>query len=348
MDHLPQYYVEQGKRAIMRGARQRGPMLVGIGAALAAMALFVQYRSRQAERENPPRGRFVDIDGVRLHYVESGQGKPLVLLHGNGTMAKDFEISGVPGLAADKYRVITFDRPGYGYSQRPRGKAWTAAEQADLLARALQRLGIEQPIVLGHSWGTLVAVALALNHPERVRSLVLMSGYYYPTPRLDAVLLSPPAIPVIGDLMRYTVSPLIGRAIWPAMLKKIFLPSKIPERFTRLFPVWMTLRPSQLRASAMETALMIPEAATLSKRYREMRMPIVIMSGADDVHVTARRHSERLHAELPHSELLLAPGVGHMVHHVVPGQVLDAIDMAAREDASRIRDQHPASAVALH
>jgi pimeloyl-ACP methyl ester carboxylesterase len=331
MNHAHRYLARQDHHAMRHGARQWGSMLPGAAAALAAMALFVQYRARRAERENPPQGRFVDIDGVRLHYVDSGQGRPLVLLHGNGTMAKDFDISGVPGLAAENYRVIAFDRPGYGYSERPRGRAWTAAEQAELLARALQRLGIDQPIVLGHSWGTLVAVTLALNHPEQVRSLVLLSGYYYPTPRLDVVLLSPPAIPVLGDLMRYTVSPLIGRAIWPAMLRKIFAPAKIPERFARLFPVWMALRPSQLRASAMETALMIPEAAMLSKRYRELQdMPVVIMAGADDLHVTAQRHSVRLHRELPRSELLLAPGVGHMVHHAVPEQVMTAIDMAAR------------------
>jgi pimeloyl-ACP methyl ester carboxylesterase len=348
MNHAPQSYYEQDRQITGRGARQRGSMLLGVGAALAAMALFVQYRTRQAEQENPPEGQFIDVDGVRLHYVESGQGRPLVLLHGNGTMAKDFEISGLQGLAAEKYRVIAFDRPGYGYSQRPRGKAWTADQQADLLAHALQRLGIEQPIVVGHSWGTMVAVAMGLNHPALVRSLVLLSGYYYPTMRFDAPLLSPPAIPLVGDLMRHTISPLAGRAIWPAMLKKIFSPSEIPERFSREFPVWMALRPSQIRASAMETALMIPEAEILSKRYRELSMPVVIMSGADDIHVTPKRHSERLHKELPHSDLLLAPGVGHMIQHVVPEQVMAAIDMAAREDGIRPEGEKRMSATALH
>jgi pimeloyl-ACP methyl ester carboxylesterase len=294
------------------------------------MALFVQYRTRQVERENPPGGRFIEVDGVRLHYVERGQGQPLVLLHGNGTMAQDFDISGLTDLAAEKYRVIVFDRPGYGYSDRPRGKVWNAEAQAELIYRALQQLGIEQPIIAAHSWGTLVALALALNHPEYVRSLTLVSGYYYPTPRVDAVWLSPPAIPVIGDLMRYTVSPVIGRALWPVMLKKLFYPTDIPKHFSSRFPVWMVLRPSQLKASAGEAGLMILQAGILSQRYRELTMPVVIMSGAEDLHVTPKRHAERLHEELPQSELLLASGVGHMVHHVVPDQVMAAIDMAAR------------------
>jgi pimeloyl-ACP methyl ester carboxylesterase len=225
--------------------------------------------------------------------------------------------------------VIAFDRPGYGYSDRPRGKSWTPEAQAELLHRALQYLGIEQPIVVGHSWASLVAVALALRQPDCARGLVLLSGYYYPTPRMDAVLLSPPAIPVIGDLMRYTISPLLGRAIWPAMKWKLFSPSSAPERFENQFPLWMTLRPLSLKASAAEAGLMVLAAARLSARYRELEMPMIIMAGAGDLHATPKRHSERLHRELPHSELIVVPGAGHMFQHVAPERVIAAIDKAA-------------------
>lgn len=348
MNYSMQDHVAPAARGMQRSfIRRRASLLVGTTAALAGMAMFVQYRSRQAEQANPPTGKFIEVDGVRLHYVERGQGQPVVLLHGNGTMAQEFDICGLIDLAADKYRVIAFDRPGYGYSDRPRGKKWDPEAQAELLHRALQRLGVERPVIVGHSWGTLVAVALALAHPEEVASLVLLSGYYYPTPRLDVVLLSPPAIPVIGDLMRYTVSPLIGRMIWPAMLRKIFGPSKTPDRFKNRFPVWMTLRPNQLRASASETALMIPSAGKLSSRYRELGMPVVIMSGTDDRHVIPKLHSERLHRELPQSDLVMAPGVGHMIQHLVPNQVLSAIDRAANAIGAKRAVEQPVPAEAI-
>lgn len=333
MNYSAQHYAAPNKYDIQADrsfVRRRTPLLLGTGVALAAMAMFVQYRSRKAEQENPPNGKFIEVDGVRLHYVERGQGHPVVLLHGNGMMAKEFDISGLLGLASDKYRVIAFDRPGYGYSERPRTKIWDPVAQAQLLYQALQRLGVEQPVIVGHSWGTMVAVALGLEHPEYVRSLVLLSGYYYPTPRLDVPLFSPPAIPILGDLMRYTISPLIGRAIWPAMVRKIFGPAKTTARFKNEFPVWMTLRPSQLRANAAEVALMIPSADKLSARYRELRMPVVIMSGASDLHVIAKLHSERLHKELPQSELILVPKIGHMIQHLVPQQVMSAIDKATQ------------------
>ncbi|MES2535981.1 MAG: alpha/beta hydrolase [Pseudomonadota bacterium] len=322
-------------------------MLAGTGAALAAMALFVQYRTRKAERDNPPIGNFIEVDGVRLHYVERGQGQPVVLLHGNGTMVQDFDISGVLDLAADKYRVIAFDRPGYGYSERPRGRSWDPASQAELLNKALNLLNVERPVVVAHSWGTMVAVELGLAHPEQVASLVLLSGYYYPTPRLDVPLLSMPAIPLVGDLMCYTVSPLIGRMIWPAMLRKLFSPARISERFKTRFPVWMTLRPGQLRASSAETALMIPSAYKLSGHYRELSMPVILMAGAGDRHVLAKLHSERLHQELPQTDLHVVPAVGHMIQHTVPQQVLSAIDTAARavSPASVARRTAPVEAV---
>jgi hypothetical protein len=100
--------------------QRRARLLLGTGAALAAMAMFVRYRTKKTEQENPPIAKFIEVDGVHLHYVERGQGQTVVLLHGNGTMAKELDVSGLLDLASEKYRVIAFDRPGYGYSERPR------------------------------------------------------------------------------------------------------------------------------------------------------------------------------------------------------------------------------------
>ena len=183
------------------GSRSRGwlaPVLLGSAAALGGAVIYNRWQARDAERQYPPIGRFLDVDGVRLHYIERGQGDPLVLIHGNGTMIQDFTVSGLVDRLADRYRVIVIDRPGYGYSSRPR-QLWTPYAHARLFREALAQLGVEQAVVYGHSWGTLVAMALALEFPSLVRGLVLGSGYYYPTLRADTFLFSPPAIPVIGD-----------------------------------------------------------------------------------------------------------------------------------------------------
>jgi pimeloyl-ACP methyl ester carboxylesterase len=304
---------------------QIGAAVAGLG--LAASFFYVRQKTRQAEAENPPRGRFVTVDGVRLHYIERGEGPTLVLLHGNGVLANDFEHSGLLDRAAEHYRVIAFDRPGFGYSERPRSKVWTPQAQATLLRRALQELDVDSAIVLGHSWGTLVALSMALEAPDFVRGLVLLSGYYYPSLRAD-VLTSGPAIPVVGDLMRYTVSPIVTRMLWRPLTKRVFAPQKVDERF-REMPVWMMLRPKQLRASAAETAMMIPSAMTLAKRYQELKVPAVVMAGTQDLIVDFGHNSERLSERLPDSELQLQPGVGHMTHYAHPEQVMAAIDAIA-------------------
>lgn len=293
-------------------------------AALAAMALVNRHFAKQAERDNPPAGRFLDVDGVRLHYVERGSGEPLVLLHGNGSMIEDFESSGLIDLAAKNFRVIVFDRPGFGHSDRPRNVVWTPDAQAALIRHALERLNISNAIVLGHSWGASVAVALALNYPDLVRGLVLASGYYYPTARPDVIAMGMPALPLIGDILSNTLSPLISRAIWPLMLAKIFGPRSVPKKFGA-FPKEMALRPSQIRASAAEAALMIPDAFRMRKQYAQLKMPVVIIAGVDDRLIDIDTQSARLHSDISQSRFHRIAGNGHMIQQTATDRVMSAI-----------------------
>lgn len=306
------------------------PALLGSAAALGASALYAASRTREAERRTPPIGAFITVDGVRLHYVERGRGEALVLIHGNGTMIQDFLSSGIVDDLAERFRVIVLDRPGYGYSDRPRG-VWTPRAHATLYQKALRQLGVTQAVVLGHSWGALVAVALALQAPHLVRSLVLASGYYYPTLRADAALASPSAIPIIGDVLRHTVSPVVGRALLPAMIKGMFAPGAIPERFDREFPTDMMLRPLQLRASAEDAAMMTPVTVELQRHYCELELPVAIIAGGGDQIADVGRQSQRLHDELPNSTLIVVPGMGHMIHHLAPERVVEAVELASKQ-----------------
>jgi pimeloyl-ACP methyl ester carboxylesterase len=303
--------------------------LAGAAAALAAVAVLNTWRARRSERRHPPGGRFVEVDGVRLHYLEQGEGPPVVLLHGNIVAADDWVLSGVLDRVAQRHRVIAFDRPGYGYSDRPQGSAWGAAAQAGLLLRAFEALRIEHPVVVGHSWGTNAALALALADPTAVRGLVLLSGYYNPTVRADALLVAPAAAPVVSDVLRYTVSPLLGAATLPLLVKGMFAPLPVPERFRRGFSHGMALRPWQIRAEAQDGVTMAPGVAAMRDRYPELRMPVAIMVGSEDRVVDVGRHSIRLHEQIPHSGLRVVPGVGHMVHHAVPDEVAQMIEAIA-------------------
>jgi pimeloyl-ACP methyl ester carboxylesterase len=195
--------------------------------------------------------------------------------------------------------------------------------------KALVHLDIKQAIVVGHSWGTLVALSLALDHPADVRSLVLLSGYYFPTLRADVIASLPTAAPIIGDLLSYTAAPLLGRALRSRVFRKLFAPAAVSPRFQAEFPTELSLRPSQLRASAVDTVSMTPSAAALAVRYGELKMPIVIMAGTGDRLVDSARQSRRLDEVLAESTLVPVEGAGHMVHHSAPEKVVEGINLAA-------------------
>ncbi len=310
-----------GSSAVVRNAL---PIAAGVVATGIAATLLNRWLAKRAERRNPPVGRFVTVHGVKLHYVERGRGTPLVLLHGNGSMIQDFNSSGLIDAASKRYRVIAFDRPGFGHSDRPRDTIWTPAAQADLIAAAMKQIGASRALVLGHSWGTLVALALAMQHPREVRALILASGYYFPTARADVLLLSPPSIPIIGDILSHTISPLLSRLIWPLLLRKIFGPAPVPAKF-KDFPEEMAVRPSQIRASAAESALMIPAAHALQDHYRFLQMPVAIIAGEDDRLIEVEQ-SEALHDAIHQSTFTRVPGSGHMVHQTATAKVMAAID----------------------
>jgi pimeloyl-ACP methyl ester carboxylesterase len=248
-------------------------------------------------------------------------------------MVEDMLISGVIDRTARRYRAIAFDRPGFGHSDRPRGRNWTAVAQASILAEAFRLLGIERPIVVGHSWGTLVALALALDHPRHISGLVLASGYYYPTPRKDVALFSLPAIPVIGDLLRHTVAPLIGEAMAPRVIERMFSPQGVSPRFAEEFPVALTVRPSQIRAFAEDSAHMIGAADMLSSRYGSLFPPAAILAGDAD-EIVSYRQAQRLHSEVAGSRLEILRGGSHMIHHIAPERIVQAIDAVAAEGST--------------
>lgn len=307
--------------------------LAGATAALTAAAVANHLSARGAEADTPPVGKFVTADGVRLHYFDRGAGPAVMLLHGNGVSLEDYRASGVMDALADTHRVIAFDRPGFGYSDRPRVTVWTPAAQAKLIVAAMRGIGVHEAIVVGHSWGTMVALAMALDHPASVRGLVLLSGYYYPTVRADVPPVAIAAAPGIGDLIAHTTGPLTGKLAKPALIRASFAPAAVNPAFGDQ-AMALSLRPSQLRATVADTALMIPAAHALSRRYADLTVPTVVMAGAGDLIAHPDAHAERLVREIAGSTLRILPDQGHLFHYAMPGVVAEAVAGLERDGAA--------------
>lgn len=309
-----------------------GTILVASAATFATLAVVNFVVARHTERRHPPKGAFMEVDGVRLHYTDRGEGTPVVLIHGNMVAGEDYDTSDVAGVLVEKHRVIIFDRPGFGHSDRPRDRIWTAERQADLLHKALQELGVVRPIVVGHSWGAIVALAMAASHETDVAGVVALSGYYFPTFRPDVMLAGVGALPILGDILRYTISPLLNWLMMPLVKRALFSPGPVPGRFNAEFSTAMAIRPSQIRAASEDAALMIPGALALRDRYKDLTLPVVILAGFSDK-VVFKRRAEQLKAAIRGSALDIVHGAGHMIHYQATAQVTEAVEAVVRRSS---------------
>lgn len=273
-----------------------------------------------------PPGRFVNVEGIRVHYIARGKGRPVVLIHGNGTMAEDFLVCGLVDQLAKRYRVIAIDRPGFGHTGRPRHCVWTPAAQAHLVDRTLARLKVVRPLVVGHSWGTLVALALAGKSSHDLRGLVLLSGYYFREKRVDLALSTPLAIPGFGDAVRSAIPRAVHQLMAQQAFRHVFSPQPVPARFKARFPVETALGEAQLRASAEDTAILDAASAGLGPSYPTLGLPVAILAGDADAVVDTETQSRRLHQELSNSTLKVLAGQGHMIHYSAKRDIGRAID----------------------
>jgi pimeloyl-ACP methyl ester carboxylesterase len=307
-------------------------------AALGGCGILVDRRAERAEvaaeAAFPPRGQFVTVAGQQVHYIEAGNGPDLVLIHGASGSTRDFSFDFIDRVK-DRYRVIAFDRPGLGYTDRIsdafKGPTNTAAEspgqQAAFLKAAADQLGVRDPIVLGHSYGGAVAMAWALDHDPA--AAVIVAGATQPWPG------------GLGPLYGIAGSALGGAAVVPlitafapeaqvqAALTEIFAPNPVPEGYLAYIGAPLTLRRETFRANARQVNTLRPHVVEMSARYPSLDLPLEIIHGrADDV-VPAAIHSEPLARQVPGANLVLVDDLGHMPHHIVPGQVVAAIDRAA-------------------
>jgi pimeloyl-ACP methyl ester carboxylesterase len=306
---------------------------------LLASAALVQFLSKKAEREHRPIGRMIRVRGRPIHVVDRGTGPCVILLHGNGSMVEDFASTGLIDRLATTHRVLAFDRPGFGESDREDGD-WSPDREADLLAEVLEQLGVEQSIVVAHSWATLVAISLAARTPTLITGLVLLSGYYYSSARLDVALMMPGALPIVGPLVRFTVWPLIARLGAPAAFKYLFSPMSVPAAFRRMYSVPMATRPCQLKSLADDTVTMPSAAHHASSTYSAIQIPVRLIAGINDRVVKTSEQSVRLNRELADSELQLLEGVGHMSHHARPDLIIAAVnELSNRVEGDQIREQ---------
>lgn len=290
-------------------------------AATIAVAAKLLTRPRDADWQkyrhvvfHSEHSRFVEIDGVRVHYQEAGdQSNPvLVLIHGFASSTLVWSKVFL-SLAQAGFRVIAVDLLGYGYSGKPRNGEYTIAGQAGLLIRLLERLGIKRATLVGSSYGGAVAATCALDHPQHVEKLILVGTVNNNEP-LRFKLMRIFSSPVLGDV----VSPLL---IGSRRLLRIRMKGVYDRHEWVLDERRVDARHFPLRASGTQRAIVRTvrgwDAERISRDAHLIRQPTLLLWGENDLEIPLA-DGERLHAEIPGSRLMVFLNCGHLPHEEYP------------------------------
>jgi pimeloyl-ACP methyl ester carboxylesterase len=309
---------------------------IGLALILAFGAAATALLSWRMAGRFPPQGRFVDVEGGRLHYLEAGppDGRALgtvVLLHGASANAADPMLR-LGARLSQRFRVIAFDRPGQGWSDRIGGaEAGQPARQAALIAGALRRMGVARAVIVGHSLAGAIVPNLALDHPDVTGGILILSGVTHPWPGKSISWYYHPATSVLGWIFTRTLSTPLGALLVEPAVRAVFAPEAAPPDYVERTGALLVLRPSAFKANAEDVAGLHAAVAAQSPRYPQIRVPATVMGGDKDRIVWTDLHARSFAREVPGAKLVVMPGVGHMPHQTQPEAVAAEVeDLADR------------------
>lgn len=283
----------------------------GVLAATAGLAAFTAWNRKHAEQIVPADGSFVDVPGARLHYVDVGEGSPIVMIHGLGGQLRNFTY-GVSELLAPHHRLIIVDRPGSGYSTFTGSADQGLASQAGMIADLIDALKLDRPLVVGHSLGGAVSLALALNHPGKASGLALLAPLTQPMDTVPDVFRALDITsPLARSTLAWTLAAPLGRLQADMAGAAIFGPEPVPADFDVRAGAALSLRPEAFLAACVDVASARAEMTGLASRYGELTLPVGIMFATGDRLLDWSEHGPPTVEAIPGAELKTIEG-GHM------------------------------------
>lgn len=282
-----------------------------------ALVAFSAYIAAKVEKALPPRGKFIDVGGDRIHYVEQGSGPPIVMVHGLSGQLLNFAYLDMQKLARS-HRVILIDRPGAGYSIRGENSSPTIFNQAATVAAFIDTLKLDKPMLVGHSLGGAIALAVGLNHPQSISRLGLIAPLTHPQsepPEAFRGMMIPS--PLMRRVIAHTLATPLSIKKGPEVLEVVFGPEPVPKDFRTKGGGLLGLRPRIFYAASSDMLATAEDLPTMEARYATLRMPVDVLYGRQDQILNYQQHGEALKQKIPHATLKLVDG-GHMLPVTVP------------------------------
>lgn len=293
--------------------------------------LFTRLTVRRVRATVPFRGTFVHVSrGETLHVWEQGAGPVLLLLHGLGGHMGNYAY-GVAERLATNHRVVIVDRPGSGHSSRLGTTPADLTTQATALAELIAKLRLGQPLVVGHSFGGAVALALALEHPDAVAGLALIAPLTHLPEAAPAAFKALTISPRwLRQAFAWTLAVPAAIVYRKEVLGQLFGPEAVPRDYVTRAGALLSLLPSHFLATGDDLQALRAHLPAISARYSHLRVPLWVLYGAEDRILNGQHNGLALVNKVAGAQLQQVPG-GHMLPITQPALTADFIRQAARQ-----------------
>jgi pimeloyl-ACP methyl ester carboxylesterase len=295
--------------------------LVGALFAVLVVLLLVNVRCDVPLDELKPKyaggaSRFTKIDGVDVHYRDEGRGPPLVLLHGTSSSLHTWD--GWVARMASRHRIVRLDLPGFGLTGPVADKDYSAARYVRVVVGLLDQLGIQQADIAGNSLGGRVAMTIALDHPSRVRRLVLVDAAGLSGQRLPRIFRLA-RTPVLNGLLRW-VTP---RAVVRANVNEVYGDrSRVSDGVVDRYYDMMRREGNRQAAIDRFANLADPD---LDDRLRDIHVPVLLEWGQRDPWVPIA-FAHRLQDGIKGAKLVVYPDAGHVPMEELPERTAEDVE----------------------
>jgi pimeloyl-ACP methyl ester carboxylesterase len=272
------------------------------------------------------KGNFVDVQGQQIRVYQTGSGPDLLLIHGLPGSIEDWETI-IPELSKN-FHVTAYDRPGQGFSSANKLK-YDLNQNADIAIALIDKLKLNNPVVVGHSYGGSTVVKMAVRNPSNVKAFVAVSAVTSARGKPDTIF-KILKTPVIGPVCAWLVKLFTGCSMIEDGAKEAFSPNEdvMPADYVKTRCMIFTQQ-KVIKTMSREDISMRPDVDKMAPLYGGIKKPLFIVHGESDLLVPVA-DGILLNKAVPDSKLTLLRNTGHMVQYARPAELIKVIEEAAQ------------------